>query len=70
MVAIRDQDHTLDIYTSTQGSAGTKVSIHKSLLLSALTLNMASSGGVANVTNGGQYDTSANGTGLGMQPIQ
>jgi len=61
----KDEDHTLDIYTSTKGSAGTKVSIHKSLLLSALTLNMASSGGVANVTNGGQYDTSANGTGLG-----
>ena len=50
-------DHTLDIYTSTKGSAGTKVSIHKSLLLSALTLNMASSGGVANATNGGQYNT-------------
>jgi flagellin len=31
-------DHTLDIYTSTQGSDGSKVSIHKSALLSALTL--------------------------------
>jgi flagellin-like hook-associated protein FlgL len=31
-------DNTLDIYTSSQGSGGTKVSIHKSLLLSALTL--------------------------------
>jgi flagellin-like hook-associated protein FlgL len=31
-------DHTLDIYTSSEGSEGTKVSIHKSLLLSALTL--------------------------------
>ena len=31
-------DHTLDIYTSSQGSQGTRVSIHKSLLLSALTL--------------------------------
>ena len=31
-------DHTLDIYTSSEGSDGTKVSIHKSLLLSALTL--------------------------------
>jgi flagellin len=33
-------DHTLDIYTSTQGSSGSKVSIHKSILLSALTLEM------------------------------
>ena len=31
-------DNTLDIYTSSEGSEGTKVSIHKSLLLSALTL--------------------------------
>ena len=32
------KDHTLDIYTSTKGSSGSKVSIHKSILLSALTL--------------------------------
>jgi len=32
------KDFTIDIFTSSQGSAGTKVSIHKSLLLSALTL--------------------------------
>jgi flagellin-like hook-associated protein FlgL len=31
-------DHTFDIYTSSQGSDGTKVSIHKAMLLSALTL--------------------------------
>ena len=31
-------DHTLDIYTSSEGSEGPKVSIHKSLFLSALTL--------------------------------
>jgi flagellin-like hook-associated protein FlgL len=31
-------DNTLDIYTSSQGSDGTKVSIHKALLLSALTM--------------------------------
>lgn len=31
-------DNTLDIYTSSQGSDGTKVSIHKAMLLSALTL--------------------------------
>jgi len=32
------KDHTLDIYTSTKGSSGSKVSIHKSALLSALTM--------------------------------
>ena len=31
-------DHTLDIYTSTKGSEGSKVSIHKSSFLSALTI--------------------------------
>jgi flagellin-like hook-associated protein FlgL len=31
-------DHTFDIYTSSEGSEGTKVSIHKSMLLSALVL--------------------------------
>jgi flagellin len=60
----KEQDHTLDIYTSTKGSAGTTVSIHKSLLLSAITLTMASANGVGAVTNGGQYNTAANGTGL------
>ena len=33
-----DTDNTLSIFTSTQGSAGAKVSIHKSLLLSSLTV--------------------------------
>ena len=37
-------DHTLDIYTSTQGSSGSKVSIHKSALLSALTMQMTTTG--------------------------
>jgi flagellin len=40
-------DHTFDIYTSSEGSEGTKVSIHKALLLSALTLKQDRS-----VTNG------------------
>jgi len=31
-------DHTMSIFTSTQGAAGSKVSVHKSLLLSALTI--------------------------------
>jgi len=38
-------DHTLDIYTSSEGSEGTKVSIHKSLLLSALTLKQDQASG-------------------------
>jgi len=37
-------DHTLDIYTSTKGSSGSKVSIHKSALLSALTMQMTTTG--------------------------
>jgi flagellin-like hook-associated protein FlgL len=47
-----DSDHTLDIYTSTQGSAGSKVSIHKSALLSALTMKM----NIAGVTIGEEWD--------------
>jgi flagellin len=33
-------DHTMSIFTSGQGSGGSKVSVHKALLLSALTLRM------------------------------
>jgi len=33
-------DHTMSIFTSTEGSGGAKVSIHKAMLLSALTLRM------------------------------
>ena len=32
------QDHTISIFTSSNGSAGTKISLHKSALLSALTI--------------------------------
>jgi flagellin len=32
-------DHTISIFTSSNGSTGTKISIHKSLLASALTIN-------------------------------
>ena len=32
-------DHTVSVHTSADGSSGSKVSLHKSLLLSALTLN-------------------------------
>jgi flagellin len=34
------RDHTISIFTSSEGSDGPKVSIHKSLLLSALTIRM------------------------------
>ena len=34
-------DHTIDIFTSSEGSAGTKVSLYKSALLSALTIDAA-----------------------------
>ena len=33
------QDHTISIFTSSNGSAGTKISLHKSTLLSALPIN-------------------------------
>ena len=59
----RSNDNTIDIFTSGQGSSGSKVSIHKSALLSALTLgtNQALAGeigtaafwGAANANNGG-----------------
>lgn len=59
-------DHTLDIYTSTKGSDGSKVSIHKSALLSALTIggdksiNHAFSGADnAAVISGGALATSS-----------
>jgi flagellin len=38
------RDHTIDVYTSPDGSAGAKVSIHKALAWSALTFNSASLG--------------------------
>ena len=37
-------DHTIDIFTSTKGADGSKVSIHKSALLSALTISMPADG--------------------------
>jgi flagellin len=48
----RSMDNTIDIFTSGQGSAGSKVSIHKSALLSALTLQ-------TDKTLAGSHDTPA-----------
>ena len=39
-ISPKASDHTMTIYTSSEGSGGSKVSVHKSLLLSALTLKM------------------------------
>ena len=39
----QDKDHTIDVYTSADGSAGAKVSIHKALAWSALTFNSGGS---------------------------
>ena len=45
-------DHTLTIFTSADGAAGSKVSLHKSLLLSALTFNTDLSSGSDTYANG------------------
>lgn len=42
------QDNTISIFTSSNGSAGTKISIHRSTLLSALTINTALTGTTGN----------------------
>jgi flagellin len=54
-------DNTLTIYTSAEGSAGSKVSMHKSLLLSALTFSTA--GAKASVA----YGSAANGSATGAE---
>jgi hypothetical protein len=40
MVQDRNKDHTISIHTSQNGSGGAKVSLHKSMLKSALTVRM------------------------------
>ena len=47
-----NRDNTLTIYTSADGAAGSKVSVNKSLLLSALTLKMDGSLAGSDTTNG------------------
>jgi len=44
------QDHTISIFTSDNGSEGTKISIHRSALLSALTINSDDMDSVAYTT--------------------
>ena len=54
--AKQDKDHTIDVYTSADGSAGAKVSIHKALAWSALTFNsdLTNSFGGAGLLSSGQ----------------
>ena len=52
------RDNTLTIYTSDEGQAGSKVSLHKSVLLSALTFD-------TNTLANGAYGDKANGSGDG-----
>jgi len=48
----KNLDHTITIYTSADGAAGSKVSLHKSMLLSALTVNTATKASSAYTTTG------------------
>jgi len=48
----RQKDHTVSIHTSQNGSSGAKVSLHKALLKSALTLRMNLSLAGSSATNG------------------
>jgi flagellin len=64
-------DHTIDIFTSSEGSSGTKVSLYKSALLSALTIDASdlttaqdSAAGASGTTFGLFLDSSAGGTAI------
>ena len=66
-------DHTIDIYTSSEGSSGTKVSLYKSALLSALTIDASalttaqdSAAGASGTTFGLFLDSSAGGTAISL----
>lgn len=48
-------DHTISIHTSAEGSSGSKISIHKAILLSALTLNP--NGGEVNLAGAAEVTT-------------
>jgi flagellin len=62
---LSDKDNTLTIFTSAEGAAGSKVSVHKSLLLSALTFNTAvdSEGNRDSIT----WSSATNSTGNGLE---
>jgi flagellin len=53
---LRDRDHTVSIHTSQSGSGGAKVSMHKSMLQSALTVRMdLAKPGIDKVNNTGAW---------------
>ena len=54
-------DHTISIFTSSDGTSGTKISIHKSLLLSALTINSNTLASAAWSTGDNTQSAGANG---------
>jgi flagellin len=56
-------DNTLTIYTSADGAAGSKVSLHKSLLLSALTIDTRSLDSASYLTGTQVADGNSNATG-------
>tara|TARA_B100002019_G_scaffold293381_1_gene320599 strand:+ start:1633 stop:2721 length:1089 start_codon:yes stop_codon:yes gene_type:complete len=64
--AYSDRDHTVDVFTSAEGSAGAKVSIHKSLAWSALTFDSSQTDtrttGVRQLNYGAAYENSATNT--------
>ena len=55
------EDNTIDVFTSSDGSAGAKVSIHKALAWSALTINSS------DLTEQLAYSAWENGNGSGVQ---
>ena len=60
--AYANRDHTVDVFTSAEGSAGAKVSIHKSLAWSALTFDSSQidtrTTGVRQLNYGAAYENS------------
>ena len=58
--ALQSRDHTIDVFTSADGSAGAKVSIHKALAWSALTFNSGTFDAV-------DYSTVDNSSGTGSE---
>ena len=62
----RELDNTIDIYTSGQGSSGSKVSIHKAVLLSALTVKSDRTLAGDGVDADGANSTDATASGLGV----
>jgi flagellin len=58
----RTEDHTISIHTSQNGSSGAKVSLHKSLLLSALTLRPKA--GTVEISSKGNSTANSNESGF------